>query len=82
MAASTIKPEKLVEALRRNALFRHQATLPLSAEKQARLNGDLMWVAADEIERLRSIIAQGGDSDETQVQSAARHKLTKRKRSI
>ena len=48
----------LVAELRKDARQRHETVTPLSPPDEMYLDRDLMWRAAEEIERLRGVIAR------------------------
>jgi hypothetical protein len=69
----------LVAELRKDAILRHEAVTPLSPPDKMYMARDLMWRAADEIERLRGVIARNCDAssaktegDKTVIWSAKR----------
>ena len=51
----------LVAELRKDATLRHETVTPLSPPDEMYLGRDLMWRAAEEIERLRGVIARNCD---------------------
>ena len=52
----------LVAELRKDAILRHEAVTPVSPPNEMYMARDLMWRAADEIERLRGVIARNCDA--------------------
>ena len=50
----------LVAELRKDARQRHETVTPLSPPEEMYLDRDLMWRAAEEIQRLRGAIARSG----------------------
>lgn len=48
----------LVDELRHDAARRHQTVTPLSPPDDMYLERDLMWRAAEEIQRLRGVMAR------------------------
>ena len=51
----------LVAELRKDAMLRHETVTPMSPPDEMYLGRDLMWRAAEEIERLRGVIARNCD---------------------
>ena len=50
----------LVAELRKDARQRHETVTPLSPPEEMYLDRDLMWRAAEEIQRLRGAMARSG----------------------
>jgi hypothetical protein len=53
-----IKVVDVVDELRKDATRRHQTVTPLSPPDEMYLERDLMWRAAEEIQRLRCMMAR------------------------
>ena len=65
----TNEPKDIVAALRGHALVGHQEAVRLSPADQEVVHRDLMWLAADEIERPRGVIARNCDPEKAATPS-------------